>query len=115
VVTAGIAVLLQVMQPVIDATIGRALPLRCLVVVGLIAPVSFAAGFCFPIGIRLVGRHSDRVTAWMWGVNGACSVLASILAVAISLWAGIDTSLAAAGALYLGLAGVSRQLARAPE
>jgi hypothetical protein len=29
----------------------------------------------------------------MWGVNGACSVLASTVAVAISMWAGIDTNL----------------------
>ena len=42
------------------------------------------------------GRHSDRVTAWMWGVNGACGVMASILAVMVSMWLGIHVNLLAA-------------------
>jgi hypothetical protein len=50
--------------------------------------------------MRLVGRHSDEATAWMWGVNGACGVLASIAAVAISMWVAIDANLVVAAALY---------------
>jgi hypothetical protein len=61
-------------------------------------------GFFFPIGMRLVGRLSREATAWMWGVNGACGVLASVLAVALSLWAGIHASLYVAAALYAVLA-----------
>jgi hypothetical protein len=40
----------------------------------------------------------------MWGVNGACGVLASISAVAISMWAGIHVSLILAAACYAALA-----------
>jgi hypothetical protein len=57
-------------------------------------------GGCFPIGMRLVGRLSDSATAWMWGVNGACGVIASVVAVAVSMWVGIDTNLFVAAALY---------------
>ena len=63
-------------------------------------PLAVALGFCFPIGMRLVGRHSDRVTAWMWGVNGACGVIASVLAVMASMWLGITSSLIGAAVLY---------------
>ncbi len=36
----------------------------------------------------------------MWGVNGACGVMASILAVMISMWLGIQANLLAAASLY---------------
>jgi hypothetical protein len=77
-----------------------ALPGRTIVVLAFTAPLSTLLGFCFPIGMRLVGRHSDEATAWMWGVNGACGVLASIAAVAISMWVAIDANLVVAAALY---------------
>ncbi len=60
------------LQPIVEVTVGWHLPGRTLVVAGSVAPLAFALGYCFPVGLRLVGRHSDRLTAWMWGVNGAC-------------------------------------------
>jgi hypothetical protein len=50
--------------------------------------------------MRLVGRLSDHATAWMWGINGACGVMASIVAVGISMWVGIDANLLIAAGLY---------------
>ena len=99
------------LQPALDATIGRELVTRCLVVVALTAPVSVLLGFCFPIGMRLVSAISEDAAAWMWGINGACGVLASILAVAISMWVGIYANLVIAVALYAGLVIPARTLA----
>jgi hypothetical protein len=79
------------------------LPGRTAVMLAFVAPLAALMGFFFPIGMRLVGRHSDEATAWMWGVNGACGVLASIGAVAISMWVAIDANLVVAAALYLSL------------
>ncbi len=73
---------------------------RTAVVLAFTGPLSTLLGFCFPLGMRLVGRHSDEATAWMWGINGACGVLASIGAVAISMWIAIDANLVLAGAFY---------------
>ncbi len=73
---------------------------RTAIVLAFTAPLSTLLGFCFPIGMRLVGRHSDEATAWMWGVNGACGVLASIGAVAISMWVAIDANLIVAAVFY---------------
>jgi hypothetical protein len=39
----------------------------------------------------------------MWGVNGACGVVASTLAVATSMWIGIDWNLRVASVLYAAL------------
>jgi len=86
--------------------------LRALAVVGVVTPVATLLGFCFPIGMRLVGEISQEATAWMWGVNGACGVLASILAVVISVSFGISTNLLLAALLYLSLALPARALSR---
>lgn len=88
------------LEPLMAATLRRGLASRALVVVAVTAAVSVLLGFCFPVGVRLLGRLSPRSVAWMWGVNGACSVLASILALAASMWIGIDANLWAAAALY---------------
>lgn len=99
-------------QPVIDATIRLGLFARCLVVIALVAPVSVLLGLCFPIGMRLVKRVSDDAAPWMWGVNGACGVVGAVLAVGVSIWAGIDRNLFLAAGLYAALAVVAPELRR---
>jgi hypothetical protein len=103
VVGAGALVEAALIQPLLSATVGSALLARTAVVALFIAPLAFLMGACFPVGMRVLGRHSDRVTAWMWGVNGACGVMGSILAVMTSMWIGIDAGLVIAGILYLVL------------
>jgi hypothetical protein len=103
-IAATVVLLVLAMQPVIEATVRAPTPLRCLIVVALTAPLSLMLGLCFPLGVRLVGRLDPAANAWMWGVNGAASVLASIVAVAVSIWFGIHANLAVAALLYLLLA-----------
>ncbi len=99
----GAAVLgeMLVLQSAIDVTVGWGLAGRTAVVAAFVAPVAFAMGYCFPVGLRLLGLHSNSLTAWMWGVNGACGVMASIAAVMISMWVGIHANLLIAACLYL--------------
>ena len=98
--TAGLLVLLALVPVVTRATIGYGLGTRSAIVVALLGPLSALLGFFFPTGLRLVNRLSPEATAWMWGVNGACSVLGSIVAVAISIFVGIHANVLAAAALY---------------
>lgn len=91
------------LQPLIDATLRLGLVERCAVVVGVVALAALPLGFCFPLGLRLVGRLSSDAMPWMWGINGAFGVLSSVTAVWISMWVGIDTSLEIAALLYLAL------------
>jgi hypothetical protein len=98
---AAVLVLIYSIQPIMDATIQFELPVRSLVVMACSAPISVLLGFCFPVGMVLVRRLSPDATAWMWGVNGAAGVLASIMAVAISMWLGIHVNLLAASLLYI--------------
>ena len=63
-------------------------------------------GMAFPLGMRLARTTAAALTPWLWGVNGATSVCASVLAVAIALsttismafWAGWLCYAAALGA-----------------
>jgi hypothetical protein len=106
------AVVIALLQPVANATVTYGLLARSLVVVLFVAPIAFLLGFCFPIGMRLIGRSSSQAAAWMWGINGATGVLGSIVAVATSMWIGTYASLIVAGVLYLflpvALAGLAR-------
>ncbi len=110
---AALTLILSVsLQPLLDAVIGLPLAGRVLIVMVTTAPLSLLLGFCFPIGMRLVGELSPEATAWMWGVNGASGVLASIVAVAISMWTGIHSNFAIAAVCYLALALLSARLCR---
>jgi hypothetical protein len=100
-----------IMQLLIDATVRLDLLARCAIAVTATATPSFFLGFCFPIGMRLLRPFGDAVMPWMWGVNGACGVLASVAAVAISVVWGIDASLAIAVACYVALPAPARVLA----
>jgi hypothetical protein len=96
---------------VLARTAAAALPLRTAVVLLFAAPLAMLLGLCFPIGVRLV-RQTPALAAWAWGVNGAFGVLASIIAVAVSIWIGIDANFWLAALLYLGLTGLLLSLAK---
>ncbi len=87
-------------QPLIEATIAYGIPARVGLVVVVVAIASLPLGICFPVGLRLVRPLSEGALPWMWGINGAAGVLASVLAVAVSMWAGISTSLYLAAVAY---------------
>jgi hypothetical protein len=69
-------------------------PTRILVSVGLLAPLGFLMGMPFPIGLRAATRDANArtTTPWLWGVNGATSVVASVLTVVIAMSAGISAA-----------------------
>ena len=99
-------------QRVVDSTAAWSLTGRTTVVLALLAPISILLGLAFPIGMRVVGKASDLATAWLWGVNGACGVLASVSAVAISMWFGIHRNLWLASVVYLLVAATLQAMQR---
>jgi hypothetical protein len=92
-----------VLPVVIAGTITGGLVIRTLLVLAFTAPIATLLGFCFPIGARLISG-TPALTAWAWGINGAFGVLASILAVGLSIWVGIDANFWIAAGLYSSLA-----------
>jgi hypothetical protein len=84
------------------------------VVVTLTAPLATLLGFLFPLGMRASAAVAPGAGAWMWGINGAFSVLGSVGALAVSMWSGIDTTLTTAALIYALLA-LALPAMRAPD
>ncbi len=75
-------------------------PLRIAVSVAILAPLGFFMGMAFPIGMARAMRERPALTPWLWGINGAASVCASVLAVVIALGAGISAAFWVGAACY---------------
>jgi len=78
--------------PVLRSFQGAATPVRILLAVGILFPIGLLMGMAFPLGMTVAARRSPALTPWLWGVNGATSVCASVLAVVIALGAGIGSA-----------------------
>ncbi|MEX0696317.1 MAG: hypothetical protein WD099_02125, partial [Dongiaceae bacterium] len=79
-----------------------ALPLGAKVplALALIAPLAFAMGMPFPLGLRAVSRRAPGLVPWAWGVNGCASVIAAVLASLLAMHLGFTAVVALALALY---------------
>ncbi len=67
-------------------------PTRILTAAAILAPMGLLMGMPFPIGMKTVSAYVDAPTPFLWGINGATSVCASVLAIAIALSWGISVA-----------------------
>jgi hypothetical protein len=88
---------------VLRALDGATTPVRIIAAVALLAPLALVMGMPFALGMRAAATVPAAPTAFLWGINGAASVCASVLGVVIALFFGISTAFWA-GALAYGLA-----------
>lgn len=79
--------------PVVAWAGGASEPVRIAVAIAMVAPVGFVMGMPFPTGLRRVARLSPALVSWAWAVNGAMSVLGSVLAVIVSMTSGFTASM----------------------
>jgi hypothetical protein len=86
---------------VIDALRASETPVRIGAAAAMLLPMGFMMGLPFPLGLRAAASRSELVP-WLWGVNGAASVLCSVLATVVALGAGITASFWAGVACYVG-------------
>lgn len=74
--------------------------IRTLITIGLIMPCGVLLGYGFPTGMRMTEAVAPKMTAWFWGINGACGVVASALAVLVGIGWGLDITLLIGGYFY---------------
>jgi len=67
-------------------------PVRVLVATATLFPLGLFMGMAFPLGMKLASSKAAVLTPWLWGINGATSVTASVLAVAIALNSSITSA-----------------------
>lgn len=89
------------MGPVIGRFSGAETPVRIAVAAALLGGMGLFLGMAFPLGMRQAMQERARLAPWLWAVNGATSVFASVLAVAIAMLSGIAASFWAGVASYV--------------
>ena len=91
-------------------------PVRIVAAVLLLFPAGLFMGMAFPLGMKLASTRARELTPWLWGLNGAASVLASVLSVCIALTWSISTAFWAGWACYVAaLVTFAAAGKRAPE
>ena len=75
--------------------------LRMVAAILLLAPLAFAMGHPFPLGLQRVADRAPSWIPWCWGVNGFLSVIGAAAAPLIALELGLDGVLLLAVGLYL--------------
>jgi hypothetical protein len=87
---------------IFNNTLGAGLSVRLLVTSFLLILLGFFMGFPFPMGIRILKElHLEYLVPWMWSINGALSVLGSVLTIMIGIKFGFTQALLAGGLCYL--------------
>lgn len=97
-----------------EGTRSAALWTRILVAAALLAPLGVALGVPLPAALRHVAARAPERIPWLWGLNGAASVLGSVLATLLGLHAGITLTLAVGLGAYLLALALSFAVLRAP-
>ncbi len=72
-----------------DAAASATTPIRILVAVALLMPIGLVMGMPLAIGMRMAATRPNAPTSFLWGINGATSVCASVFGMAIALFFGI--------------------------
>lgn len=116
----GVLVIFAVVQPaIIRSFAGATTPIRILVAIMMLVPIGLGMGMPFSIGMKTaIAARPDAPTAFLWGINGATSVVASVagivlaifFGIAFTFWMGVLAYCVACGALFVA----RRRLAGAP-
>jgi len=90
---------------IIEQLLGVSIFLKIPITVVLLAPVGLLLGMAYPLGIGVLREESETLVPWAWGMNGAMSVVASVLATFIGSRVGFTVALLTGIAAYaFGLA-----------
>jgi len=94
------AVYLYAVPVVIGALLGESIVIRITTTVLLLAPIGLLLGMAYPLGITVLREYSEGLVPWAWGLNGALSVVASVLAIFLGSRYGFTTAFLTGVAAY---------------
>jgi spermidine synthase len=87
--------------PLFHALLGLPLGVRIPIAVVLVFVPGLLMGALMPSGVRVANSLGTGTVAWGWALNGAASVMGSVLAVTLSMNFGFNLALAIGGLVYL--------------
>ena len=97
----ALPLLLVALSWIASVTLAWPLPARETIATVASAGLGIPLGAVFPKIVARAGAADPRLVSWAWAINGAASVIGSILAVALTLNAGFTTVGIVAAACYL--------------
>jgi predicted membrane-bound spermidine synthase len=100
-VVAVVGIYIVALSPIFYGLVHLPLAARIAIAVVLLAPLGVVMGMPMPSGIRMMARRAPELIPWAWGVNGATSVMGSVVALVIAMLAGFNEALLVGSALYL--------------
>jgi spermidine synthase len=89
--------------PRLPALIGQPFVVRAFLVSLLVAPIGVLLGVFVPTALDRLKEDAPAFVPWAWGINGIFSVLAPVLAIAVSMSLGISALLLSALPVYLAV------------
>ena len=107
-----IALLPYWLSALINVFPSASLPVRAMVALLAIVPSGLLMGFGFPTGMQIVNHIDQRPTPWFWAINGVAGVLASGLAVTISIEFSISATLWCGAVSYFLLGPIAVMLSK---
>jgi hypothetical protein len=94
------------------ALIGLPLWVRVLLTVWMVAPSGVVMGLMIPGMIRVLGAARSALVPWGWAVNGATSVIGTVLATVIAIYGGFTATFLVGAAAYLVAGALGSHVAR---
>src|SRR5262249_25646370 len=101
----AVAVLATVYALALPGLVPALLPLptgaRIAIAIVVVAPLGFAMGMPFPLGLARVGRGPLPAAPFYWGLNGIFSVAGSLATMVVAVVFGFTVAMVAGSACYL--------------
>lgn len=95
---------------------GASTSMRLAVAFLALCPLGIVMGMAFPLGMKVAHARSTALTPWLWGINGATSVLGSIVAMVIAIGYGIASAFwSGAGCYFIAFLAFSWIAVRRPQ
>jgi len=99
------------LAPLLPSLVGLPFAAKLVVSALLLVPLGLAMGVPFPHGLRALaqassaglpepGESSENLIEWAWAMNAAASVLGSVLAIAIAIRFGLNSTLLCGATAY---------------
>lgn len=99
----GLVLLYRAGLPLLSGPLlGLPIAARVAVAVAGLAPLGTLMGMPFPCNLALLQERTAGLVPWAWGINGALSVIASIMAAMVALSWGFDAVLMLGALCYFG-------------
>ena len=77
----------------LNKTVSLSSASRSVLTAVLLTPVGLLLGIPLPAGLSAVAARAGTRIPWLWAINSTTSVLGSVVAILVSIHAGISTTL----------------------